>query len=64
MTTYRFCAYCDQLVEERPEGKKLWTQGDDQAQGEFQHKRASQDGIGNCGRRYLTENQTYTETVG
>lgn len=55
----RFCAHCDQPVDEVPEGKEWTTRSGDV--GKFKHKAPSVKGIPNCGRQFLAEHETYTE---
>lgn len=59
-TDPRFCAHCDQEVELLPAGKE-WTAGGS-SRGEYRHKSMSHIGIPNCGRQFLFEHETYTET--
>jgi hypothetical protein len=56
----RFCAHCDQKVEKLPEGKDWTTRTGDQ--GQYKHKVGAQDGVRNCGRQFLAEHETYTES--
>lgn len=53
----RYCAYCDQPVEEIPKGKE-WTTGS--GHGEFKHKSSSFNGVAFCGRQFLYNHETYT----
>lgn len=58
----RFCARCDQPVEELPKGKE-WTTSTE-VQGEYRHKKTHKDGVPYCGRQFLAEHETYTEADG
>lgn len=51
----RFCVFDDKPVKRTREAGQIW--GNGPAQGEFVHR----DGTPNCGRQFLTEDQTYTE---
>lgn len=54
----RYCLYDDQTVREMTKADKEW--GNGIVEEGFVHT-GSSDGIPNCGRRVLTEDQTYTE---
>jgi hypothetical protein len=53
----RFCIFCDRQVEKLPKATKEWTTGG-AAQGDYKHIGAGPS----CGRQFLFEHETYTET--
>lgn len=59
-TEVRFCAHCDQPVDEIADSKLITSKGEDT--GKYKHKAPSHQGVGNCGRQFLREDETYTES--
>lgn len=62
MAESRFCAYCDQPAKPVTKGDREWGRATEAGGDWFVHVGTSEQGIPNCGRRLLSENQTYTES--
>lgn len=57
----RLCVFCEQPVIAIPDATKEWTtKKGDPAQ--FKHEKTSQNSIPYCGRQFLAEHDTFTET--
>lgn len=55
----RFCLFDDTEVRPITKADREWGKGPSDQEG-FVHSTAGEGGVPNCGRRVLTEDQTYT----